>query len=396
LTWHYFPRYCKFYHVAILESMLSFSITGWVMGFPKAVFKVTEVKSCPLYSFGDLFAVTGITISMSSKEENTFVNTTIIYSPLKKEKCKILSGDLTKVIIQYERADKIPVCMINCSGCTGSIRLEHTKEQALVGKGTTKDYSNELASMLHLLSDFAFFKNIDKENLETVVNFFRLNKLKKGDIVIRKGDPGGNFYIIITGSVNVINDAGMTITTLSKGDVFGEMSLICNDSVGATIQVCESSSILYIDRKNFQRILEQYPSIQLYFTRLMAKRLTKSNIIRTEDLSSGMIGNLAEIPAEALFQTLNMNNKTGILTISELVNGTARFSFRQGSLIKAKYNAHDGETAFYEILKEQDGRFRFTPGIPSDDFEIPEIGYFMKLLMEGMRRLDEGRARRTN
>ena len=366
------------------------------MAFPKAVFKVTESKNCPIYSFGDLFAVTGITISMVSKDENTFVNTTIIHSPLNKEKCKTLNGDLTRVIIQYERADKIPVCMISCSGCTGSIRMEYTKDMALVQIETEQDYTNELGSMLHLLSDFAFFKNIDEENLEKVVNFFRLEKLEKDDIVIRKGDPGGNFYIIITGSVNVINDGGMTITTLSKGEVFGEMSLICNDSVGATIQVREPSSILYIDRKNFQKILEQYPAIQLYFTRLMAKRLTKSNIIRTEDLSSGMIGNLAEIPAEALFQTLNMNNKTGILTINELINGTARFSFRQGSLIKAKYNAHEGEAAFYEILKEQEGRFRFTPGIPSKDFEIPEIGYFMKLLMEGMRRLDEGREKRTN
>jgi len=366
------------------------------MAFPRAVFKVCEVKNCPFYAYGDVFAITGITISMNSKEENTFVNTTIIHSPMDKEKCKILSGDLTKVIIQYERADKIPVCMISCSGCTGSIRLEYTKELTLIESQKDEDYANELVSMMHLLSDFAFFKNIDDESLEKVVQFFRLNKLDKGDIVIRKGDPGGNFYIIVSGSVNVINDGGMTITTLNKGDVFGEMSLICNDAVGATIQVREASSILYIDRKNFQKILEQYPSIQLYFTRLMAKRLTKSNIIRTEDLSSGMIGNLAEIPAEALFQTLNMNNKTGILTINELVNGTARFSFRQGSLIKAKYNSHEGETAFYEILKEQDGRFRFTPGIPSEDFEVPEIGYFMKLLMEGMRRLDEGRDRKTN
>lgn len=364
------------------------------MGFPKAVFKVSEVRNCPLYTYGDTFALTGITISMNSNEENTFVNTTIIYSPMDKEKCKILCGDLTKVIIQYDRADKIPVCMISCSGCTGSLRLEYTKELVLTESKNEEEYANELVSMLHLLSDFAFFKNIDADSLEKVIQFFRLNKMNKGDIIIRKGDPGGNFHIIVTGSVNVINDAGMTITTLNKGDVFGEMSLICNDSVGATIQVREPSSILYIDRGNFQKILEQFPTIQLYFTRLMAKRLTKSNVIRTEDLSSGMIGNLAEIPSEALFQTLNMNNKTGILTINELVHGTARFSFRQGALIKAKYNNHEGESAFYEILKEQEGRFRFTPGIPSEDFETPEIGYFMKLLMEGMRRLDEIRDRK--
>lgn len=366
------------------------------MGFPKAIFHLIEDNNCPLYTYGDHFAVTGITISMCTKDENSFVNTTVIHSPLQKEKCKILIGDLTKIIIKYERADKIPVCLIGCSGCTGSVRLEHTRELSLIEDTQAGDYANELASMLHLLSGFSFFKNIEGTNLETVVKFFSLTKLKKDDIVIRKGDSGGNFYIIITGSVNVINEAGMTISTLNKGDVFGEMSLICNDAVGATIQVREPSSILYIGRRNFQKILVQYPTIQLYFTRLMAKRLTKSNLIRTEDLSSGMTGKLSEIPAEALFQTLNMNNKTGILTINELINGTARFSFRQGSLIKAKYNTIVGETAFYEILKEKEGRFRFTPGIPPEDFEIPEIGYFMKLLMEGMRRLDEGRERRTN
>lgn len=335
----------------------------------------------------------GITISMNSEEENTFVVTAIIHSPVEKEKCKILNSDLTKIIVQYERADKIPVCMVSCSGCTGAIRLEYTKELILTSDGNGDGLANELTSMVHILSDFAFFRNIEAKDLAKVVKFFKLNKLDKGDIIIRKGDPGGNFYIIVSGSVNVINDRGMSISSLSKGDVFGEMSLICNDCVGATIQVQESSSILYIDRKNFQRILEQYPATQLYFTRLLAKRLTTSNTSRGKDLSSGMTGNLAEIPAEALFQTLNMNNKTGILTINHLQKGTARFSFRQGSLIKAKYDCHIGESAFYEILKEQEGRFRFTPGIPSKDFEVPEIGYFMKLLMEGMRRLDEGRAK---
>lgn len=363
------------------------------MAFPKAVFKVSEATKCPLYAFGDLFSVMGITISMNSEEENTFIVTTIIHSPLEKEKCKILNSDLTKIIVQYERADKIPVCMVSCSGCTGSIRLEYTKELILTSDGDEDELANELTSMLHILSDFAFFRNIEAQNLGKVVKFFKLNKLDKGDIIIRKGDPGGNFHIIVSGSVNVINDRGMSISSLSKGDVFGEMSLICNDCVGATIQVQEPSSILYIDRKNFQRILEQYPTTQLYFTRLLAKRLTTSNTIRGKDLSSGMTGNLAEIPAEALFQTLNMNNKTGILTINHLQKGTARFSFRQGSLIKAKYDCHIGETAFYEILKEQEGRFRFTPGIPPEDIEVPEIGYFMKLLMEGMRRLDEGRSK---
>ncbi len=366
------------------------------MGFPKIPFRIIENRKCPLFEYGDIFVITGIAVGMSTAEENTFITTTVVYTPIGKKACKILNGDLTKMVIQYERCDKIPVCLISCSGCTGTIRLEHKKETDFTSFVPDIEFSNEIASMMHLFSGFSFFKSIDEKNLDKVLKFFRLNKYKKGQIVIRKGEPGGNFFIIVSGGVNVLNEGGITISTLSKGDVFGEMSLICNENVSATIQVKEETSILYIDRPNFQKILDHYPAIQLYFSRLMADRLTKSNIIRSEDLSSGIVGNLSEIPAEALFQTLNMNGKTGILTVTDLLKGTARFSFRQGALIKAKYEDSVGESAFYELLKEHKGRFRFTPGIPPEDFEIPEIGYFMKLLMEGMRRLDEIRDKKTN
>ncbi|KJR96413.1 MAG: Crp/Fnr family transcriptional regulator [Desulfobulbaceae bacterium BRH_c16a] len=364
------------------------------MGFPKVVFRIVENRSCPLYQYGDVFELSGIAIPISNDSENSFITTSIIKYPLAKKVCKILNGDLSKIVMLYERGDKIPVCMISCGGCTGSIKLEHSKDDLLKNGDST--LADELGSMMHLLSSFSFFKNIEEKHLNTVISYFKLIKFDTGNIVIRKGDPGGRFYIIVTGSVNVLNDAGIIISTLDKGEVFGEMSLICNDNVNATIQVKEPSSILYIDQPNFQKILDIYPAIQLYFSRLMAERLNRSNRIRAEDLSSGMTGNLSEIPAEALFQTLNMNNKTGILTITDLSKGTARFSFRQGSLIKAKYNEYSGDLAFYQILKEKSGRFRFTPGIAPEDFSTPEIGFFMKLLMEGMRRLDEGKPQKTN
>jgi CRP-like cAMP-binding protein len=365
------------------------------VSFPRIVFRIIENRRCPLYHYGDEFSVTGIAISMNNGEEQSFFTTSVVYSPAKKEVCKILTGDLTRLVIQYERGDKIPVCLVSCSGCTGSIKLEHSSDNRLIAPESPPS-SNEIGSMMHLFSDFAFFRNIENHHLEKVVQFFRLSTYRKGDIILRKGESGGNFFIIVTGGVNVINEVGITISKLGKGDVFGEMSLICNEKVSATIQAREETSIIYIDKANFKRIIDQYPTIQLYFSRLMASRLNKANMIRTEDLSSAMIGNLTEIPAEALFQTLNMNSKTGILTISELPRGTARFSFRQGSLIKAKYDIFSGEAAFYEILKEHQGRFRFTPGIPPEDFEIPEIGYFMKLLIEGMRRIDETRNKLTN
>lgn len=364
------------------------------MGFPKIIFCITENNDCPLYSYNDRFELSGIAIPLKDSNNNSVITTTIITHPAGKRNCKILDGDLSKLIINYERSDKIPVCMMSCSGCTGSIKLEYTKDQSLhMGPNNLPD---EVGSIMHLISTFPFFKNIDEQNLDKVVNFFNLKRYKAGDIVIRKGDPGGKLFIIVAGSINVLNDAGIIISVLDKGEVFGEMSLICNDAVTATIQVKEEATILDIDQPNFHKILDIYPDIQLYFSRIMAERLNRSNTVRAEDLSSGIVGDLKEIPAEALFQTLNVNNKTGILTISDLSKGTARFSFRQGALIKAKYSEYSGDMAFYEILKEDSGRFRFTPGISREDFDTPEIGFFMKLLMEGMRRIDENKGPKTN
>lgn len=357
------------------------------MGFPKISFRVCETRHCPLFRYGDVLQVSGIAIGMESNGENTFISTTMVHSPPHRGSCKTLNADLTKVIIEYERADQIPDCMISCSGCTGSIRLEHFRD--MPADHSTEGDASLIAELVPLLSTYSFFRNIDQGNLNKVVKLFKVKTYLKSEIIVRKGEPGGYFYIVLSGQVDILNDAGIPISQLTEGDVFGEMSLICEENIGATVQAGSDCQVLFTTHNHFKTILQNYPGLHSYFTRLLAKRLTDSNKVRSDDYASGMIGKLEEIPAEALFQTLNANHKTGILTISQLGKGTARCSFRQGALIKASYAGTKGEAAFYEILREKQGRFKFTPGLPPEDFDIPEIGYFMRLLMEGLQRIDE-------
>jgi CRP-like cAMP-binding protein len=357
------------------------------LGFPKISFRVCETRHCPLFRYGDVLQVSGIAIGMENNGENTFLCTTMVHSPPHRGSCKILNADLTKVIIEYERADQVPNCMISCSGCTGSLRLEHIRNTA--ADQINAEEATILAELAPTLATFSFFRNIDQGSFTKVIKFFKIKHPKKSEIILRKGDPGGNFYIVLSGRVDILNDAGIPISQLKSGDVFGEMSLIWEEYIGATVQAGSDCRLLYTDQKHFKTILQNFPGLHTYFTRLLARRLTDSNKIRSDDYASGMIGKLEEIPPEALFQTLNANQKTGILTISHLSKGTARCSFRQGALIKASYAGGKGEAAFYEILREKQGRFKFTPGLPPEDFDIPEIGYFMRLLMEGLQRIDE-------
>jgi hypothetical protein len=63
--------------------------------------------------------------------------------------------------------------------------------------------------------------------------------------------------------------------------------------------------------------------------------------------------------------------------------------FRNGAIVQARYGKKNGRSAFFEILTEKDGRFQFVPGLTEQDMNLPELGMFMELLMEGLRKLDE-------
>lgn len=106
----------------------------------------------------------------------------------------------------------------------------------------------------------------------------------------------------------------------------------------------------------------------------------------TESVISGQIE--AIVPAE-LLQIFHMHQKTGRLLL-EFENGSARVTFREGGLLAARYEDFDNQEAVYAMLAQKKGTFHFIPGLPDALMKTREIGDFMMILMEGLRRLDEG------
>ena len=126
----------------------------------------------------------------------------------------------------------------------------------------------------------------------------------------------------------------------------------------------------------------------MYFARLLAQRIAERNLVKTKEFAPGMVGQLSDMPPSELFQAFNVNQKTGRLTL-ELPRGGAVVAFREGELVRAEYNGKEGTDAFYEMLGEKEGRFKFSSGLSEWETEAQELGDFMWLLMEGVRRMDE-------
>ena len=78
----------------------------------------------------------------------------------------------------------------------------------------------------------------------------RTRSLATNEVIVRQGAPAESFYILQTGSVNVMREQGnglppVQLSTLRGGEptaYFGERSLLLRENANATVVAAEESS----------------------------------------------------------------------------------------------------------------------------------------------------------
>ena len=360
------------------------------MSSTEIAFKVVDENNCPFYNADDEIKLSGNALSLEFDREQTFVSTAIVRFPNDRSACRILIGDLTNTLLQYQNIDKIPTVEMECSGCSGLIRMQTGVNNCFSVNRPTDIDSERTDLIASLLSNLSIFDSLDEFNIREIVPFLKFKRYPRGAIVLKKGAPAQKFYILLSGAVEVLDDRGICLSRLSKSDVFGEMSLISGDPVGATIKVVEAATILTIQGSDFKEIINKFPSVQMYLTRLLSKRLAESNLQRTEASRSGISGDLVQMPVIDLLQALELSQKSGVLILA-LPKGSAQILIRHGNLIRADYCNKSGKEAVFEILKEKEGRFKFNPDLPKEKLDAPEIGSLMEILLDASRMIDEER-----
>jgi len=348
------------------------------MNFKESSFIIIKNHNCPLYENGNEFNVLERSISIGGKPA-----------------CLTLMSDLTEALLACQgvqaTGDEEKDHIFNCSGyktgCVGTIRLRY--EKMVLSFDEPGDQSNTgISQIAKELQNFSIFKTLDVSSIQEIVSYFQVQTFKKGTVLLRKGDRGEKLYIILSGSVDVVGDYGVVIATLGYGEVFGEMSLLTGNPISSKVKVTEDTKIMSMNSNYFRMILNRYSPLQAYFSRLLVKRLAISNVERSKQFASGMAGNLSEISPTELLQALNITCKTGILHLN-LMKGTGLIGIRDGEIIRSTYQDLSGEDAFFEILMQKRGNFKFEPGLPPEDIAATVLADFMYLLMEGQNRIDE-------
>ena len=357
------------------------------MQFRNSVFIITEERHCPLYNVG----------------EEIYVDGGVMRLPAAKSTCLILAQDIINLVsedVAYEHylQGTKKKSKFECSGCSGCIGFEFKQEKEfatvqmkLLAATQRKERLKDISKFASLLRGIQIFQPLSDEDLLDLATLLQIEKCPWGFPVLQKGDVGEHLYIILSGRVEVMDEDGVTLADMGKGAVFGEMSLLSGEKVTTTIMATEPTELATLSKKNFRHMQVRFPALQIFFYKLLVGRITTINKQRAEELSSGMVGQLADIPPVELLQMINSNQKTGVLKIEAGPN-KGQLLFNEGELVYAVFNGKDGKEAFYAVLALKDGRFKFVQGLSPQDMQYKAIGGFMGMLMEGMKRLDDREA----
>ena len=86
--------------------------------------------------------------------------------------------------------------------------------------------------------------------LETVAREARRLEVAAGELVVRQGDPGTEYFAVISGDLVVSRD-GEDVAELTRGDAFGEIALIREVPRTATVRAKTNALLLSVEREPF-------------------------------------------------------------------------------------------------------------------------------------------------
>lgn len=129
----------------------------------------------------------------------------------------------------------------------------------------------------NLLRTSPLFAKFDDETRYGLVEHFRRVGYQSGQSLITQGQAGQGLFVIATGEVqvSVAKDGAdpVVVANLGPGQVVGEISLLHDQPANATVLAHGVVGALFLNRLDFQYVLQKHPDVRQYLTTLSADRL---------------------------------------------------------------------------------------------------------------------------
>ena len=131
---------------------------------------------------------------------------------------------------------------------------------------------NEKLDLLRRVPLFAGLSSRDLEELQRLTDEV---DVPAGREITTEGRSGEEFFLIVSGRVGVVRN-GVRVRTMSDGDFLGEIALVDGRPRSATVTTEAPTRLLVIAHREFNSLMERFPSIQGAVLRALADRLRET------------------------------------------------------------------------------------------------------------------------
>jgi CRP-like cAMP-binding protein len=160
----------------------------------------------------------------------------------------------------------------------------------------------------HVLARTGIFSGLDDVQLDALARMVVRKLFEPREVVLRKGDPALQFYVIARGRLKAITAGGegrqAALSIMGPGEVFGEVAVLDGQPRSATITALERCELMIIQRNDFFHFLEKNPTAAIKLMAVLARRLRHLSE-RVEDST------FLEIPARLAKQLVHLGTRYG-------------------------------------------------------------------------------------
>ena len=172
----------------------------------------------------------------------------------------------------------------------------------------SKRMTVELDEVRGFLAQHEPFSHLPDEALSALPRHMQIIYVRRGEVIISRGQVNDNLYIIRSGAVDVLAEGDALIDRRESGRNFGYSSLVGAPESEYTMVAVEDSILLVLPREAFTTLIGEHPDIRRFFQSLSrrvaayAQELNdpgNSDTLRTNVSEMIKTGNLVTIDASA-------------------------------------------------------------------------------------------------
>ena len=128
------------------------------------------------------------------------------------------------------------------------------------------------AVYLMYLAQVPMFSTCTPQDLEEVAKLAKPRHAEAGEVLVREGDAGTDFFVLASGTA-LVRRGGDVVASLEPGAYFGELALFDPAPRNATVTATTPATVVTLSRDAFRQVLGDSVAIREALLRGMARRL---------------------------------------------------------------------------------------------------------------------------